>query len=88
MVDIMYTKFILSRSSGYVNKYTHAECYTNRKDLTQLWGFRDLRMEDQNRFMSEDQKRANFPVNGGEGECYMYDIIIYEHNFNKYTYYY
>ena len=83
-VDIMYTKFILSRTSGYVNKYTHAECYTNRKDLTQLWGFRDLRIEDKKRFMSEGQKRANFPSDylnvDGDGECYIC-VMAYQFKF-------
>mmetsp|Transcript_31361 Transcript_31361/g.66013 ORF Transcript_31361/g.66013 Transcript_31361/m.66013 type:complete len:306 (+) Transcript_31361:79-996(+) len=51
----------VSRSSGYINTYSHATCYTNRKDFTQLWGFRDLVAEDQKRFMTEKQKRAKFP---------------------------
>ena len=52
----------VSRSSGYINKYTHASCYTNRKDFTQLYGFRDLDKNDQMRFMTEDQKRSHFPA--------------------------
>ncbi len=47
--------------SGYTNQYHHAECYRNRKDLTKLWGFRDLTKEDQKRFMTEEQRRQCFP---------------------------
>eukprot|EP00984_Skeletonema_dohrnii_P009029 scaffold3387_cov122-Skeletonema_dohrnii-CCMP3373.AAC.3 len=48
----------MSRNGGYTNQYHHAECYRNRKDLTTLWGFRNLAKEDQKRFMTEEQAAA------------------------------
>eukprot|EP00986_Skeletonema_menzelii_P013656 scaffold8138_cov188-Skeletonema_menzelii.AAC.1 len=51
----------VSRNGGYTNQYHHAECYTNRKDFTSLWGFYKLDKEDQKKFMTEEQKRKHFP---------------------------
>ena len=51
-----------SPTDGYRNAYTHGECYTNRKDFTKFYGFRDLCPEDQKRFMTEVQKREWFPA--------------------------
>ena len=45
----------------YTKQYTHAECYTGRKDFTKFYGYRDLWPDDQKRFMSEKQKRENYP---------------------------
>jgi len=46
-----------------------------------LWGFRDLRIEDQKRFMSEDKKRANFPSDyvNVDGKCYYICVMDYEY---------
>lgn len=50
------------RGRGYVNKYFHGECYTGRKDFTKFYGFTNLRVEDQTRFLSEAQKKRLCPA--------------------------
>jgi len=45
---------------GFINQYHHANCYCNRKDFTKFYGFRDLAVEDQRRFMTEEQVRDRF----------------------------
>lgn len=50
------------RGAGdYTKQFTHAECYTGRTDFTKFFGFRDLWPLDQKRFMTEKQKRVNYP---------------------------
>ena len=64
-----------SRSHGgyggvtFINRYHHANCYTNRRDFTKFYGFDSLIEEDQKRFMSTAQIRERCgPEDEGKDE--------------------
>ena len=44
----------------FINKYHHANCYSNRRDFTKFYGFYKLIEGDQKRFMSASQIRERF----------------------------
>jgi len=53
----------------FINRYHHANCYTNRKDFTKLYGFYSLAEEDQKRFMTTAQICERFgPEDKGKAE--------------------
>ena len=55
--------------STFINKYHHANCYSNRRDFTKFFGFCELIEEDQKRFMSKSQIRERFgPEDDGKEE--------------------
>ena len=43
--------------SGYSMLYWHAKCYTNRKNFTKLYGFYNLKRDDQYRLLKTDEER-------------------------------
>ena len=45
---------------AFINKYHHANCYSNRRDFTTFYGFFELIQEDQKRFMSAAQIHERF----------------------------
>lgn len=54
---------------AFINKYHHANCYSNRRDFTKFYGFYKLIEEDQKRFMSASQIRERFgPQDDGKEE--------------------
>ena len=53
----------------FINKYHHANCYSNRRDFTKFYGFYKLIEGDQKRFMSASQIRERFgPEDDGKEE--------------------
>lgn len=45
------------QKGDYIMKYHHAACYSNRKDFTKFYGFRDLTEDDRERFMNEQKRK-------------------------------